>query len=99
MDGGSDADDVGEDIPGYAAIDVVDIPPGRVGVAHVTYHVAPEEHVLGAVELAPGRFPAALGIGPAAPFHQIVFYQCVGGPHPRNTLDSAVAHDVAPNDM
>src|SRR6185312_2307197 len=37
----------------------------------------------------------AFGIRPTAPFDQIVFYQRIAGSHPANTLDAAVAEDVA----
>src|SRR5205814_9096788 len=73
VNGGADRQDVGEDVPGDAAIDVVDVPPGGIGMAHVPYHVAAEQHVLRAVEFGAGGLPAAFGVRPAAPFDQIVF--------------------------
>ena len=35
--GGADRQDVGEDVAGDAAVGVVDVPPGGVGMAHVPY--------------------------------------------------------------
>ena len=71
----------------------------RVGMADVPDHVAAEEHVLGAVELGSGGFPAAFGVRPAAPLDEIVFDQGVLGSHAADTFDAAVADGVAADDL
>src|SRR5207248_827512 len=73
VNGGADRQDVGENILGDTAVGVADVPPSGISVAYMPDHIAAEQHVFGAVEFGSGGFPAPLGIGPAAPFDQIVF--------------------------
>ena len=99
VNGGADGEDVGEDVAGDAAVDVAAVEPDCVGVADVADHVAAEEQVVGAVELGSGGFPAALGVGPAAPLDEIVFDERVLGSHAADAFDAAVANGVAADDL
>jgi hypothetical protein len=65
----------------------------------VTDHVAAEEQVSCAVELGSGGLPSALGVGPAAPFDQVVFDERVAGPHAADSFDAAIADRIPPKDM
>ena len=97
--GGADGEDVGEHVAGDAAVGVAAVEPDRVGVADMADHVAAEEQVLGAVELGCGGFPAAFGVGPAAPLDEIIFDERIRVPMPPMAFDAAVAEGVAAEDL
>src|ERR1035438_2583424 len=95
----ADADGIGEDVAGYTAVTVAAVQPDAVGMPHVPYHVAPEEHVLRAMKLGPRRLPLAFRVGPAAPLNQVVLDQNIARPHASDAFHAAIAHRVAANDM
>src|SRR5204862_6295682 len=94
VDARADRHDVGEHVARHAAVGVADVEPDRVGVPHVAHHVAAEEQTAGVVELGPGRFPAAFGVGPAAPLAEVVFDEGVARAHATDAFDPAAANRI-----
>ena len=79
MDGGANGQHVGEHIAGDAAVGVAAVEPDGVGVADVADDVVAGKHVAGTVELGGGGFPGAFGVGPAAPFDEVVLDEGIAG--------------------